>query len=450
MRCKFLFVLAGLLLHFSLNAQYNFNIKRTVSETNHQIFNASYSTDGKYIITSGSDNKILIWYSETRIIFKTLEGLKKRPNAAVFDEKNKILVSGGEDNTITIWDPLSSNISNTLTGHKAPIQAIALSPDGRLLASGSADKTVRIWDTGREELIYELQGHKKGVNAVSFSPDGSLLASAGADKMIIIWNIANGNKLISKQSHSGWIRDLEFSPDGTMIASCSDDRTIILSQTSDLGVVKKLTGHRDWVQTIGFSPDGKYLLSGGNDRLIILWDVDSGEQLLQSEKQGQIILSVDFSPAKADFISASLLSEELNIWAVSGIDASFPSGLEVKQAGMSVKTKVREEPEKAEEKAVTTAAKSSIPDNSVIEILSPTHQQGIINHDRNSIFLIGRINDPEGTGAIMINRNWITLSEAGIFEFKMNLVKGENPVHLVTGNKSGKISEMNLVINCSS
>ena len=40
MRLKFLLISVGVLLQFSLNAQYNFNIKRTYSETSHQIFNA--------------------------------------------------------------------------------------------------------------------------------------------------------------------------------------------------------------------------------------------------------------------------------------------------------------------------------------------------------------------------------------------------------------------------
>ena len=110
MRLKFLLISVGVLLQFSLNAQYNFNIKRTYSETSHQIFNANYNTTGKYIVTSGSDNNILIWNAETGIIYKTLVGLKKRPNAVVFDEENNVLASGGEDNEITIWDPLTSNI----------------------------------------------------------------------------------------------------------------------------------------------------------------------------------------------------------------------------------------------------------------------------------------------------------------------------------------------------
>ncbi len=454
MRLKFLLVSIGILLVFPLNAQYNFNIKRTYSETNHQIIDAHYNTNGKYIITSGSDNNILVWNAETGIIFKTLAGLNKRPNVAVFDEENNFLASAGEDNEITIWDPYTSNILTTLKGHRAAVKSLSLNHDCSLLASGSADKTIRIWDINNETFIYELKGHKKEVNAVCFSPDGSLLASAGADKRIILWNVANGSIIKQEQVHSGWIRDVEFSPDGKMIASCGDDDLIIISKASDLSLTHSLKGHRDWVQTIDFSPDGKYLLSGGHDRLIMLWDVASGKKLLQSERQGQIILSVDFSPVKADFISGSLLSENLEMWAVSGMDDSFPISLaekqlEIQQPDTTIKVIEQQEPDELHENVEIADIKPSVPENSVIEILSPAHHEGIINHDKSSIFLIGRITDPEGTGAIMINKNWITLSEAGIFEYKMNLVKGANPVKLLTVSKMGKMTEMNIVINCS-
>jgi len=62
----------------------------------------------------------------------------------------------------------------------------------------------------------------------------------------------------------------------------------------------------------------KNLISGGHDQLIILWEIVSGKILYQSEKQGQIVLSVDISPKQPDFISSILLSEDLKIWALSG------------------------------------------------------------------------------------------------------------------------------------
>jgi len=73
----FYLVLIG--ISVNLSAQYNFNVKRTFGETNHQIVFASYSADGDYIVTAGSDSSIIVWNTERNIIYRTLTGLEGRP-----------------------------------------------------------------------------------------------------------------------------------------------------------------------------------------------------------------------------------------------------------------------------------------------------------------------------------------------------------------------------------
>ena len=62
-----------------LSAQFLFNVKQTFRETDHQIYFTGYSDRGSYIITTGSDNNIILWNAESGIIYRTLAGLKKRP-----------------------------------------------------------------------------------------------------------------------------------------------------------------------------------------------------------------------------------------------------------------------------------------------------------------------------------------------------------------------------------
>jgi WD40 repeat protein len=99
----FVFLLACLGILGNVNAQYNFNVKRTLGETNHQIVYASYNSDGKYIITAGTDSSIIIWNADSRIIYRTLAGLKGRPNVAVFSADNEFVLSGGWDNKVSMW-----------------------------------------------------------------------------------------------------------------------------------------------------------------------------------------------------------------------------------------------------------------------------------------------------------------------------------------------------------
>jgi WD40 repeat protein len=446
-RCFLILFLTGSC--FTLNAQYIFNVKRTFTETSHQILYAKYTSDGKYVVTTGSDNNIIIWNAQSGIIYRTLAGLKKRPNIALFSVDQNILASAGEDNVVTLWDPVTLKIMSTFTGHQGPIKALDISSDGKYLASGSTDCTIRIWDISSGNLVYELKGHKKDVNSLQFSPDGKKLISGSADQTIILWNLVNGNVIGTKEAHKGWIRSVCFSPNGNSVASCGDDKLIKIWSIPDLNPVSTMKGHQDWVQSIDFTPDGKNLLSGGHDQLIILWDVVTGEILHQSEKQGQIVLSVDVNPNQPDFISASLLSEDLKIWALSGLDEAqwmlFWPGEQVTAASE----------EKSEEKNVVPQTEN-VPEGKEIknafpqiEIYSPSFTNNSIIHNLPEILIIGRVNDPEGVNTFLINNTAIRLSDAGVFQHNLILSKGKNTVELVAINQKGIMNKRELFVDCT-
>jgi len=436
------------------NAQYNFNVKRPLSETRHNIVFASYSQDGRYIITAGSDSSIIIWNADRLTIYRTLTGLEARPNMAVFSKNNEYALAGGKDNKVSMWDlgKISPVITKTFEGHKDQIKSIDVGPDGKLLATGSTDKTIRIWDLQSTNLIYELKKHSKDVNSVVFSPDGKVLASGGADGTIILWNVENGAIIKSQTAHKGYTRDIAFSHDGNLLASCGDDKLIKIWQVPGLEQSGTLTGHKDWVQSIDFSPDGKTLISGGRDNLIILWDVAGQKILRQSDKQEQIVTSVDICPIRPDFISSCFGSEKLEIWALSGLDETQWKELPVLIAKPQATANNIADNQlnfRQEQSANDIATSKDTPAiNPMIEVFSPVPVKGRIVHDKSNVILIGRTSDPDGINVFLVNKNPVTLSEDGVFQYNMNLTKGENQVSIIAINKNGKLNEIKLGINC--
>jgi len=438
-------LLSGILANAS--GQFGFNVKKSFGETNHQIYFASFTPDGNYIITSGSDNNIIIWNAEKGTIYKTLTGLTSRQNAAIFSPDKSVLVSAGEDNIITVWDPVTGSITGNLKGQTGPVKTLDISPDGRLLASGGIDKSVFIWDLRQNTLLYELKGHRKDVNVVRFSPDGKILASGGGDNTVILWNTNSWSIIKSKQIHNGWVRDLEFSPDGLTMASCGYDKMIYTSSVPDLNLINSFTGHKEWVQTIDYSPDGKYLLSGGHDQMIILWDAATGKILSQSAKQGEIVLAAEFSPLYPDFISASLHSEKLDTWAISGIDETrWIAAAENKTVKTTSYNQSNVQQPITDNKPQTDGI---VRNNSMVEIFSPAATGGRVAHDKNSILIVGRVSDPEGINTFLIDKNLIKLSEGGIFQFNRDLIKGENIISLIAINNKGIMNEQKLIVDCT-
>jgi WD40 repeat protein len=458
MRIHFCFLILSFLFGITgkLYAQFNFNVIRTFGETNHEIVFASYNSDGTYIITAGSDSSIIIWNAERRTIFRTLTGLNGRPNAAVFSADNEYILSGGKDNKVSMWDlgTMPPKVVKTFEGYSGPVKSIDVSPDGKYLATGSAGGTIKIWDLKNANLVFDLkaQNKKKDVNSVAFSPDGKILASGGDDGIIILWNTATGIMLGSQSGQKNGIQHITFSPDGKFLAGCGYNNDILVWQVPGLNNPVVLKGHKDWVQTIDFSPDSKNLISGARDGYIILWDVTSGNILHKSEKQRNVVLSLDINPVRPDFISAYYKSADLETWALSGFNETQwnkPEGIMANKISEKIRPDNQQKIVQEPVTVVNPPADNLPVNNSMIEIFSPVPVLGKIVHDKNSILIVGRVSDPQGINTVLINRNNIKLSEGGVFQFNLTLAKGENPISIIAINNKGIMNEQKFLVDCT-
>jgi len=414
------------------------NVKRTVSETNHLIYHSTYSPDGNYVATTGSDNNIMLWNSESGYAIRTLTGLDKRPNRIVFSNKENLLFSADEAGVISCWDwdTIPARISSQFTNHSGAIKALAISKDGSLLASGGEDKLVRVWTLAQDQLQlkYELPGHRKTISSLAFSPDGLSLTSGSADRTLRLWDLRTGANTHEVKAHDGWIRCIRYSPDGSYMATGGDDHLIKFWSTRDLSSQGSLSGHEDWVQTVAFSTSGNQLISGGHDKYICLWDLETRKRVERSEKQEHIVLSVDANPVKNDFISSCLLSEHLKIWAYGSEEVSQMDKIEVDVT-----------PTKSETvKAPVTSSRQP-----VITLFSPEPVNGEVIHDRASILLIGKADDPDGIQTVLVNRQRVDINSSGVFQLNMELEHGENPVELVAVSYKGNMTRSGFTIRCT-
>ncbi|MCX6333598.1 MAG: WD40 repeat domain-containing protein [Bacteroidia bacterium] len=452
LRIRFLILLFFFGITGNLNSQYNFNVIRTLGEMNHEIVSASYSPDGTYIITTGSDSSIIIWNADRRTIYRTITGLRGRPDVAVFSNDNEFVLSGGKDNKVSKWDlgVMPPKIIETFEGYNGPVRSIDISPDGKYMATGSTGGSVKIWDLKSANLIFDLKGPNtnKDINSVVFSPDGKIIASGGADGKVILWNTASGIITGSQPGQKG-IYQISYSPDGKLLASCGYDNDIIIWQLPGFTNKIVLKGHKDWVQAIDFSPDSKCLLSGGRDGYIILWDVTSGNILHRSEKRSGIVMNLDFNPVQPDFISSDFKSEELEKWALSGFDETKWKKPAVYTAEGRVPDNTKTVYKQIPAQENTAITNRQAVNTSMIEIFSPVPVQGKVVHDKNIITIVGRVSDPQGINTFLINRNVIKLVEGGVFTYDLSLTKGENQVDIVAINNKGIMNEQKLVVDCT-
>ncbi|MBM4271052.1 MAG: hypothetical protein FJ139_02675, partial [Deltaproteobacteria bacterium] len=141
------------------------------SESGDDITNVSFSQDGKYFLittlTAGTAPKtdIRIFDTNKWSLVKTLIHPKEPGYSdylvATFSPDGKYILSGGPASILRLWNIESGKEIKTLIGHKqnfyGGVCSIAFSPDGKYaLSSGWYDEYVRLWDIekGSEVIRY--------------------------------------------------------------------------------------------------------------------------------------------------------------------------------------------------------------------------------------------------------------------------------------------------------
>jgi WD40 repeat protein len=110
----------------------------------------------------GSGDKTAhIWDAVSFKEIAILRGHEGWVGSASFSADGRRIVTTSEDKTTRIWDAGTFKEIAILRGHEGPVYSAALNPDGTLLVTTSMDKTARIWQVRlaimpTEDLVKEV------------------------------------------------------------------------------------------------------------------------------------------------------------------------------------------------------------------------------------------------------------------------------------------------------
>ncbi|MBR6749125.1 MAG: TIR domain-containing protein, partial [Bacteroidaceae bacterium] len=282
------------------------------------VMSATFSPDGKYIISASDDETLKIWDTQTGKCIKTLVGHTSWIRSANFshDPDGKYIVSASDDETLKIWDTQNWECTKTLEGHTNWVNSATFSTDGKYIVSASGDKTLKIWDTQKWECIKTLEGHTSSVNSATFSPDEKYIVSASSDETIKIWSTENWECIETLEGHTDEVNSATFStdPDGRYIVSASRDNTIKIWDTQRWECIKTLEGHTRSVYSANFSTDGKYIVSASDENTLKIWNTENWECIKTLEGHTNAVTSATFSTDGKYIVSASSDST-IKIWS---------------------------------------------------------------------------------------------------------------------------------------
>ena len=244
------------------------------------VTSASFSLDGNHLVTGSKDGICKIWQLEDNQ-WQEKDNLQHSTSAinASFSPDGKHLVTVCDCESVKIWwlddDGQWHEKATVVHSVELVLTYAQFSPDGKHL-SISVDGTVKIWelDDGQWEEKFTI-GYPHDVTETSFSPDGKHLVTVTTDRRTenaILWELVDvqlqENVTIQQWQEkatielSGIVNNVHFSLDGKHFVTASHDGTVkICGLVDGKWQIKASIWHSCPVGNANFSRNGKFIVT---------------------------------------------------------------------------------------------------------------------------------------------------------------------------------------------
>lgn len=341
-------------------------LRSTLEGHTASVSTASYSPDGKWILTASVDGTARIWDAEGKTKPIVLSGHTDAIRMASWSHDGKSILALSEDGTVRIFsasgegDPLlissatgrllyaelspddkrvvTSSIDGFVRIHeltadapvaeiqasKMPIHCVRFHPDGVRVFFGLQDARLMAWDGESRSKPVEIGKHDAPVQLVAMSPKGTHVVSTSSDGAAYLWSIANKKpKYVSFIQHDGPVTDVTFSADGSMVATGAFDRLARVLRVEGTEPPVVLTGHTQAITHVAFDPTGYFLATASQDATARVFRIKGGVSLVL-RGHGAALHSVAWRNDGASVVTAAgdgtdrSPDETAKIWDVLG------------------------------------------------------------------------------------------------------------------------------------
>jgi len=321
---------------------------------NFKLLSASYSPDGKHIVTACNDNSVRIWDAETcSQVGSPLIGHTDEVNSASFSPDGRLIVTASDDKTVRVWNAEThAQIGEPLTGHEKYVIAALFSPDGTCVLSADSSNDIRVWKVAGGSDLEKLTPATRlprwsyfgpKIRSVSFSPCGQLIEVNTIDYTQVL-NLNTGNEATVVPPEYRY-RYARFSPDEHfMLFFGGQDHNLHLWNVESRRIEKVFRGHTDPVRQASFSPDGKYIVSASWDYTIRVWSIETGSETAVYQDIGGFhdrLKTLEVSPDGTHILfvyNGILFSSHIQIWAMPD---SLPPGTDLNYSADDPNVRIR-------------------------------------------------------------------------------------------------------------
>ena len=240
------------------------------------------------LLSASIDSKIKLWNIEDGIEIGTGHGHSGLILGASFNKDGTHIVSssGSGDRSIKVWDAETCNELASFNRCAGSICPPSFSPCGKFVLSPCRRRELMIWDIATGNAVADMKGHGDRVTFASYSFDGSKVISCGDDRTCRVWDAATGRQLyFIRCADFGVIKDAFLNENGDKVVtmqSCTFTLWELLAQPAVCQICE-FQGHRERIRSVRWNFANTQLISASDDCSARVWDIVTGEQILQLE-----------------------------------------------------------------------------------------------------------------------------------------------------------------------
>lgn len=268
-----------------------FNLNKTNPGANHhwdQINCIAASPDGKYVVTGGSDSRLIIWSSENLACLKVLE-TRSAVNSIAFRRNSDQLFAACADLRIRTYSINQFTQLEILYGHQDNITDISALARETCVSVGSRDKTAMFWKIAEESRLTfrggdsvekkhkkkkkpaveengeinseELPFHNEGSIEVVSMNDESHFVTGSDNGNIALWSLAKKKALFTERLGHGL--QPQFKPSEISV------------ETSDTIAQQQIPERQPyWITAVHATPYSDIFFTGSHDGRVKVWKLD--------------------------------------------------------------------------------------------------------------------------------------------------------------------------------
>jgi WD40 repeat protein len=265
-----------------------------------RISGAAFSSDGRRIVAS-TEKGAVIWDSRNGSRLAVL-GPGRNVEVAAFSPDGTKVVTAGYDKRTSVWDVGSGRQLAVFPPAKGAVRTVVFSPDGGKVLTASEDGAATVWGVASRKQLLVVHATGESIDAAAFSPDGAKLVTAGTGGTVRIWDVGSAKQLAVLNGHSGTVYSAAFSPDGSQVLTASEDGTARIWDVASARQLNALSSDTGAVRGAAFSPDGTRVVTASEDGTARIWDASPRELRVVLDKS--LVNSASFSPDESKVVTA--------------------------------------------------------------------------------------------------------------------------------------------------